>query len=236
MNNRVRTYSSSSMNTLGRYIILYRKRDVYGYGPEVSMYIYDKITDTLVYSVTNLETSYRIWSYNSELDSIILGDGLYTGGLGADGISTIPKVGDNLADLIYNEPNGTYWDNHSKNSITNIMISSGGEVTRIPSTVITGNGNFYSMIPVHSSASDSNGLYYVRVDANLNITKIITTGGVGFIFNNIIGIGEDCYYELNKDTLYVYKIDAETLDKSIVDSIPKLESTAWTAPEFEMIV
>lgn len=139
---------------------------------------------------------------------MILTGNLYLGGYGDASLTKTPGMGDNIVNLVENYSNFT--DSYGKDGLRT-HIYQDGIVTYTYSTLITGNGNRYCILPCKSSSGDS-VYYYMTVDYNNNITSILNTDALSVLsgFYNGFEIGYDCYYGNNNRT--IYRIDADTLE------------------------
>ena len=166
------------------------------------------MTGEVINSIGDNKSNVSYYNFNQNL--IITGE-LYDGGLGEDGLTKAPEVGDNVHDLV--EAFSTF-NEYDKGILRTHIYHEDNSITSSYSIAITGNGNRYCTLPFKYNEGFTT-LYYMKVDNDFNITKIVSTNSAdGIGSTNSLIIGYDCYYKYKDEHSPLYRVDAETLEQT----------------------
>ena len=156
------------------------------------------------------DNSSNINYYNLNQNLIVTGV-LYDGGLGDDGLTKAPEVGDNVHDLV--EAFSTF-NEYDKGILRTHIYHEDNSITSSYSIAITGNGNRYCTLPFKYNERFTT-LYYMKVDNDFNITEIVSTNSADALYSTShLVIGYDCYYKYKDEYSPLYRVDAETLEQT----------------------
>lgn len=161
--------------------------------------------------INSIESSRSNISYYNLNQNLIVTGELYDGGLGEDGLTKAPEVGDNVHDLV--ESFSTF-NEYDKEILRTHIYHEDNSITSSYSIAITGNGNWYCTLPVIYTEGIVT-LYYMKVDNDFNITEIVSYNSENALYSTShLVIGYDCYYKYKDGYSPLYRVDAETLEQT----------------------